>query len=99
MPDQRERMHYAAANMADQFAGEGNSAERSTYLPSLDCWPNLSAQEREYRSIKLLELQRRIDADGPRKAQPHPNRARQFMPFAALKGYHELAHSKENWEE
>lgn len=70
----------------------------SAYLPQLDCWPDLTAQEREYRSIKLLELKRRLAEDGPHKALPHPDRARQFMPFAALKGYHELAHSKENWE-
>lgn len=68
-------------------------------LPQLDCWQGLSAQEREYRSIKLLELERRIQTNGPHQAQAHPQRARQFMPFAALKGYHELAHSKERWEE
>lgn len=71
----------------------------SAYLPQLDCWQGLSAQEREYRSIKLVELERRLQADGPHQAQAHPQRARQFMPFAALKGYHELAHSKEHWEE
>ncbi len=69
------------------------------YLPQLDCWPKLSAQDREYRRIKLVEIERRLHQDGPHEAIPHPDRARQFMPFAALKGYHELAHSKENWEE
>lgn len=68
-------------------------------LPQLDCWQGLSAQEREYRSIKLKELARRIQRDGPHQALPSAQRARQFMPFAALKGYDELAHSKECWEE
>ncbi len=27
--------------------------------------------------------------------RPHPDRARQFSPFAALRGYYELAHAKE----
>lgn len=71
----------------------------STQLPPIDCWQGLSAQDREYRSIKLLELERRIQADGSHQAQPNAQRARQFMPFAALKGYDELAHSKERWEE
>lgn len=76
------------------------SAEKvSARLPRIDCWQGLSAQEREYRSIKLLELERRIQADGPHQAQPNAQRARQFMPFAALKGYHELAHSKERWDD
>lgn len=71
----------------------------SAHLPHLDSWEGLSAQEREYRSIKLLEIERRIQTDGPHRAVPSAQRARQFMPFAALKGYHELAHSKERWDE
>lgn len=27
--------------------------------------------------------------------RPHPDRARQFMPFAALRGYYELVHERE----
>ncbi len=27
--------------------------------------------------------------------RPHPDRARQFMPFAALRGYYDLVHAKE----
>lgn len=90
----------AEAPHREGFSGTSESAEKvSARLPRIDCWQGLSAQEREYRSIKLLELERRIQADGPHQAQPNAQRARQFMPFAALKGYHELAHSKERWDD
>lgn len=31
----------------------------------------------------------------PDVGRPHPDRARQFMPFAALRGYYDLVHAKE----
>ena len=31
----------------------------------------------------------------PDIGRPHPDRARQFMPFAALRGYYDLVHAKE----
>lgn len=57
--------------------------------------PDFSAQERAYRESVLRDIERRVKRDGPHVARSHPDRARQFMPFAALKGYHELAKSKE----
>ncbi|MBQ3106857.1 MAG: hypothetical protein IJC51_05270 [Eggerthellaceae bacterium] len=59
---------------------------------------NLSAQERAYRAAKLREINERVLRDGPHQARPHADRARQFMPFSALKGYHELARSMEHVE-
>ncbi len=53
------------------------------------------AQEREYRAAVMDDLRRRIATSGAHAAKPHADRARQFMPFAALKGYHELAHNQE----
>lgn len=38
----------------------------------------------------LKAIEARIAADGVHVAQPHADRARQFMPFAALKGYEDL---------
>lgn len=55
----------------------------------------LSASERAYREAKLRDIERRIRQDGPHVARPHPNRAKQFMPFAALKGYRRLLAEKE----
>lgn len=43
--------------------------------------------ERQYRLAVLADIERRVAEDGPRIARPDPMRARQFMPFAALKGY------------
>lgn len=35
------------------------------------------------------------NAPSAHQARPHPDRARQFMPFAALKGYYELVRKQE----
>ena len=55
----------------------------------------LSPQEEARRRALLAAIARRVAADGPHTACAHADRARQFMPFAALKGYHELAHDQE----
>lgn len=55
----------------------------------------LDKHERERRENILRDIAARIKHDGDRVARPHAERARQFMPFAALKGYHELAHDRE----
>ena len=54
----------------------------------------VSAPELEYRARILRDIAVRRDKDGPHTARAHADRARQFMPFAALKGYHELAHEQ-----
>lgn len=55
----------------------------------------LSNSERTYRETKLRDIEERIRQHGPHVAQAHPSRAKQFMPFAALKGYHQLLAEKE----
>lgn len=55
----------------------------------------LSSSERAYREAMLRDIEHRIRQDGPHVARPHPNRAKQFMPFAALKGYRQLLAEKE----
>ena len=65
-------------------------------IPDASWWPGLSAQEIAYRESVLRDVRERVRRDGPREAVAHPGRAAQFMPFAALKGYHELARSKEH---
>lgn len=37
----------------------------------------------------------RAPRPAPHRARSHPDRARQFMPFAALKGYYELVRAEE----
>jgi hypothetical protein len=46
-----------------------------------------SALERERRASILRDIDRRVAEDGPHVAEARPDRARQFMPFAALRGY------------
>lgn len=50
----------------------------------------LDGSERERRRLVLQEVEARLRETGPRQARPSPQRASQFMPFAALKGYDEL---------
>ena len=47
-----------------------------------------SPQEKEYRTSILAAIERNVEK--------HENRARQFMPFAALKGYTDMVQQEEN---
>lgn len=53
------------------------------------------SSETAYQRIRRKELSLRVAMRGEHYARPHPNRARQFLPFAALKGFSETAHLKE----
>ncbi len=50
----------------------------------------LDVLEQERRASLLKAIEHRISVDGEHIAKPGPDRARQFMPFAALRGYEEL---------
>lgn len=52
-------------------------------------------QEREYRTNVLLAIEQKAETYGAHQAQPHDSRARQFMPFAALKGYADMVQQEE----
>lgn len=51
--------------------------------------------ERKRREALLRDIERRIERFGEHEARSHADRARQFMPFAALKGYEDMAKSRE----
>lgn len=51
---------------------------------------NTANYELEHQVTVLKAIETRIAQDGVHTAKPHADRARQFMPFAALKGYEEL---------
>ena len=55
-----------------------------------------SAPERAYRASVLRDIEARVRVDGAHVARAHPERVRQFMPFAALKGYHDLVRDREH---
>ena len=46
--------------------------------------------EKERRKIIFESIERKLAMQGAHKARPGSNRARQFMPFAALKGYSDM---------
>ena len=56
---------------------------------------NLSKEEQEYRQAILEAIERKVSSEGFHRAVSHPERARQFMPFAALKGYEEMVSQQE----
>lgn len=52
--------------------------------------------QKERKEAILRDILARVQQDGEYVARPHADRAVQFMPFAALKGYHELARECEH---
>ena len=59
-------------------------------IPSPDIWAGISADERAYRKRVLDDIARRVAEEGVHAAVPGDDRGRQFMPFAALKGYDDI---------
>ena len=59
-------------------------------IPSPDIWAGISADERAYRKRILDDIARRVAEEGVHTAVPGDDRGRQFMPFAALKGYDDI---------
>lgn len=66
------------------------AARRAAEIPSPDIWAGISADERAYRSRVLDDIARRVAEEGIHTAVPGDDRGRQFMPFAALKGYDDI---------
>lgn len=56
---------------------------------------SLDLFERDRRIALLRDIEERVRQDGTHVARGHDDRARQFMPFAALKGYHDLVREQE----
>lgn len=64
-------------------------------LPSSDCWAGISDDERRYREGVLLDIARRVSEEGLNIPIPGDYRGKQFMPFAAMKGYEDVVSSAE----
>lgn len=77
-----------ARRTAGQTALE--EAIRAAEIPSPSIWAGISADERAYRSRVLDDIARRVAEEGIHTAIPSDDRGRQFMPFAALKGYNDI---------
>lgn len=66
------------------------AAIRAAGIPSPSIWAGISADERAYRKRVLDDIARRVAEEGVHTAAPGDDRGRQFMPFAALKGYGDI---------
>lgn len=82
----------AACRAAGQAAGRAANKEaiQTAGIPSPDIWAGISTDERAYRKRVLDDIARRVAEEGVHTAVPGDDRSRQFMPFAALKGYDDI---------
>lgn len=88
----RGSVMQATSQAADQAAARTalQAARRAAGIPSPDIWAGISADERAYRKRVLDDIARRVAEEGVHTAAPGDDRGRQFMPFAALKGYDDI---------
>ena len=84
----RESAMRAISQAACRAANE--TAIQAAGIPSPDIWAGISADERAYRKRVLDDIARRVAEEGVHTAVPGDDRGRQFMPFAALKGYDDI---------
>lgn len=84
----RESAMRATSQAARRAARQ--AAIQAAGIPSPDIWAGISADERAYRKRVLDDIARRVAEEGVHTAVPGDDRGRQFMPFAALKGYDEI---------
>lgn len=82
----------AATRTAGQAATRtaNETAIQAAGIPSPDIWAGISADERAYRKRVLDDIARRVTEEGVHTAVSGDDRGRQFMPFAALKGYDDI---------
>lgn len=88
----RGSVMQATSQAAGQAAARTalQAARRAAGIPSPDIWAGISADERAYRKRVLDDIARRVAEEGVHTAAPGDDRGRQFMPFAALKGYGDI---------
>lgn len=88
----RGSVMQATSQAAGQAAARTalQAARRAAGIPSPDIWAGISVDERAYRSRVLDDIARRVAEEGIHTAIPGDDRGRQFMPFAALKGYDDI---------
>ena len=88
--------HESAMRATSQAAGQTarraalQAAIQAAGIPSPDIWAGISTDERAYRKRVLDDIAQRVAEEGVHTAVPGDDRGRQFMPFAALKGYDDI---------
>ena len=88
----RESAMRATSQAACQAARRAalQAAIQAAGIPSPYIWAGISTDERAYRKRVLDDIARRVAEEGVHTAVPGDDRGRQFMPFAALKGYDDI---------
>lgn len=66
---------------------EDEIEEALAAVPDVSAWEGLGPQELERHAWTLDQIRRRIAENGPRRVTASSDRARLFMPFAALEEY------------
>jgi hypothetical protein len=54
-----------------------------------------SSVQSEYEKVIRIQIEERVRREGEHVARPHEDRARQFMPFAALSGLSAMSRREE----
>lgn len=88
--DESDFGRRAAGGELDSGTDGAPSGKATAGIPSPDIWAGISADERAYRKRVLDDIARRVAEEGIHTAVPGDDRGRQFMPFAALKGYDDI---------
>ena len=97
-PQSFSREHSSCDTSNSLESSTYKSTYKTSFLPDELKQELLSVkdpQEREYRTNILLAIEQKAETYGSHQAQPHDSRARQFMPFAALKGYADMVQQEE----
>lgn len=84
MPDKRDK-----AGCNQRVSCASRVPNRASRVP---CAPQ---ESRASRAVCVQDSRAACVLPAPHVAKPGPKRARQFMPFAALKGFYELVSEKE----
>ncbi|MEF2655557.1 MAG: hypothetical protein U0M72_03865 [Eggerthellaceae bacterium] len=77
-------------NSHSGHGGHGSHGRCSFAALKRDLLEECPLDEKEHRTLILDAIERKLARQGQRTARAHRNRARQFMPFAALKGYADM---------
>lgn len=90
MPEHNSESAHRSHGGRDSYSDHGTHGSCSFAALKRDLLEECPLDEREHRDVVLAAIEQKLARQGERSAQAHRNRARQFMPFAALKGYADM---------
>lgn len=90
MPEHNSESAHGSHGGRGSYNDHGAHGGCSFVALKRDLLKECPLNEKEHRALILDAIERKLARQGQRSAQAHHNRARQFMPFAALKGYADM---------